>query len=189
MGTGPGAVSRRKTGVIAALSVLLLAATVGACTGPTANSSGIAKPVTTNSAGTARPAARARVTPTIGQARVTGYVKTSLIGQPSGPVSVVVRGASAARLYHIVEGLRAARGFPCAENAQMYQITFTFTSAAAAVDVTGAECGGAVYITSRGKSADRIDIGCTLLSAVRRLLPATATDTQQLNAPCQLPAR
>jgi hypothetical protein len=100
-----------------------------------------------------------------------------------------VHGASAARLYRLVEGLHVAKGLPCAENATMYQIAFTFTSGAATVDVTGAECGGAVYITSRSTSAARTDRGCTLLSAVRRLLPATATDTQRLNAPCQLATR
>jgi len=118
---------------------------------------------------------------------VTGYVKSSLIGQPSGPVSVLVRGASAARLYRLVEGLRLAKGFPCAENAQMYQITFN--SVAATVNVTGYECGGEVDVSSRGKFASRTDKACTLLSAVRRVLPATATATQRLYVPCQLATR
>jgi hypothetical protein len=169
----PGAISWRKTGVIAALSVMLPVASLAACTGPTANSSG-----------TAKPAATARATPVVDQARVTGYVLTSLKGQPSGPVSVVVHGASAARLYRLVEELQVTQGVLCAENPTMYQIAFTFTSGAA-VEVTGAECGGAVVITSRGTYANRTDKGCTLLSAVRRLLPATATDTQRLKAPCQ----
>jgi len=53
-----------------------------------------------------------------------------------------------------------------------------------AFDVAGYQCGGLVSITTDGKIVTRIDRNCTLLSAVRRLLPASAIATQRLNAPC-----
>jgi hypothetical protein len=71
------------------------------------------------------------------------------------------------------------------ENAQLYQITFTAVAGAKrGFEVVGYQCGGLVDLTSDGKTVTRIDRNCTLLSAVRRLLPATATATQRLIAPC-----
>lgn len=126
------------------------------------------------------------------EAQVTGYTSSSLTEGPSGPVSVVLRDGPAARLDQLVNGLRANTGPGCHENARLYQIDFT--GAQGGFDVTGYQCGGLVSVTTvsattvsattDGKIVTRIDRNCTLLSAVRRLLPASATATQRLNAPC-----
>ena len=126
------------------------------------------------------------------EAQVTGYTSSSLTEGPSGPVSVVLRDGPAARLDQLVNGLRANTGPGCHENARLYQIDFK--GAQGGFDVTGYQCGGLVSVTTvsattvsattDGKIVTRIDRNCTLLSAVRRLLPASATATQRLNAPC-----
>ena len=116
------------------------------------------------------------------RAQVTGYATSSVRGQTSGAVSVELDGASAARIDAIVEALpRANLRYICAENAQEYHITF---SADARADVrtgfalTGYWCNNLVVeVPLHGRPVDRIDRDCTLLSAVRRLLPATAVAT------------
>jgi hypothetical protein len=110
----------------------------------------------------------------------------TLTGRPSGPVSVALRGESAARIDQLINGLQVTKlALVCAEEAQLYQITFTVVAGAKrGLDVTGYQCGGLVVITSKGKTLSRTDRNCTLLSAVRRLLPASATATQRLDAPC-----
>jgi hypothetical protein len=163
MSKGAGAVSWRKTGVIAALCVGLAAA-----------------------CGTAQSKDPTQATQSIDQAQVTGYVTSfPSMAQPSGPISVMVHGAPAAGLYRIIKGLRADtdwHGAPCMEEPQLYQITYA--SVAGTVDVAGFECGGFVTITSNGKTTDWTDRNCTLLSAVRRVVPATATATHQPGTPC-----
>jgi hypothetical protein len=160
MSTSAGAVSRRKLGVIAALCLVLAAA-----------------------CGTAQSEGRTQATQSIGQAQVTGYVTSfPSMAQPAGPVAVTVHGAPAAGLYQIIQGLRGSSGADCMENAQLYQITYA--SGTGTVDVAGYECGGFVTITSDGKTTDWTDRNCTLLSAVRRVVPATATATHQPGVPC-----
>ena len=119
------------------------------------------------------------------QALLTGYASSPLNAGPSGPVSVVLRGASAARIDRLVSGLQVTNAPMCVEMPPLYQINFTAVAGAKqGFDVTGYYCGGFVFITSGGKTATRIDRNCALLSAVRRLLPATATATQRLTPPC-----
>jgi hypothetical protein len=120
------------------------------------------------------------------EARVTGYASSPLTSKPSGPVSVMVRDASAARLDQLINGLHVDNQvLVCAEEAQLYQIDFTVVAGAKrGFDVGGYECGGLVVVTSDGKTVLRTDTNCTLMSAVRRLLPATATATQRLSVPC-----
>jgi hypothetical protein len=145
--------SRRKTGVVAAL-VLVLAA---AC-GTAQSASGM-------------------------QAKVTGYTSASLSAQSSGPVSVTVNGASAATLSSLVAGLKPSNGAPCMEEPQLYRIAFT--TAAGTKTVDGYACEGYVTTTSGGSTVKEwSDQHCTLLSAVRKVLPATATATQRTNNPC-----
>jgi hypothetical protein len=97
----------------------------------------------------------------------------------------VLRGASAARLGQLIDGLQADSGPGCADNAELYQITFTAVAGdQQGFAAVGYQCGGMVDMTSRGKTSTLIDRNCTLLAAVRRLLPATATATQRLPAPC-----
>jgi hypothetical protein len=96
-----------------------------------------------------------------------------------------VRDGPAARIDQLVNGLQANTGPGCHENARLYQIDFTGAAGAQrGFDVTGYQCGGLVSITTDGKIVTQIDRNCTLLSAVRRLLPASAIATQRLNAPC-----
>ena len=147
--------SRRNLGVVAALIMLLAAA-----------------------CGTVKSA-----TQSAEQAKVTGYKSASLSASSSGPVSVMVHGASAAGLYQLVAGLKASSGAPCIEEPQLYQIVFT--SAAGSKTVDGYSCEG--YVTSAsGSSAVKewSDQHCTLLLAVRKVLPASATATQKTNNPC-----
>jgi len=119
------------------------------------------------------------------QATVTGYVSSPLTGQATGPVSVVLQGASAARIEQLVTGLQKSVPPLCAENAVLYTIVFTTPKGnKPGFAVTGYQCGGQVLVTSGGTEVDKTDPGCALLTAVRRVLPATAKATQRLLAPC-----
>ena len=118
------------------------------------------------------------------RAQVTGYAASTIRGRTSGAVSVDLDGASAARIDTIVEGLpRANLQYICAENAQEYHITFSADARAGAgvkqgFDLTGYWCNNLVVeVPLHGPTEDRIDRDCTLLSAVRRLLPASAIAT------------
>jgi hypothetical protein len=118
------------------------------------------------------------------RAQVTGYATSTIRGRTSGAVSVDLDGASAARIDTIVEGLpRANLQYICAENAQEYHITFSADAGAGAgvkqgFDLTGYWCNNLVVeVPLHGRTEDRIDRDCTLLSAVRRLLPASAIAT------------
>jgi hypothetical protein len=120
-----------------------------------------------------------------GQATVTGYVSSPVTGTATGPVSVVLQGASAARLDQLVAGLQKTVPPACAENAVLYKIVFTTqTGNKPGFAVTGYQCGGHVLVTSGGTIVARTDRGCVLLTAVRRVLPASAKATQRLTAPC-----
>ena len=116
------------------------------------------------------------------RARVTGYATSTIRGRTSGAVSVDLDGASAARIDAIVDGLpRANLRYICAENAQEYHITFSADAGAGVkqgFDLTGYWCNNLVVeVPLHGRTEDRVDRDCTLLSAVRRLLPATAIAT------------
>jgi hypothetical protein len=141
-------------------------------------------------AATAKPADPARAAKSVDaaqsvdKARLTGYASSPLDAGPSGPVSVVLQGASAARLDQLINGLQKSTGVSCVENAQLYQIDFTHVAGGKrAFDVAGYQCANLVNITSDGKTVTRVDGKCALLTAVRRLLPATATATAQLTPP------
>jgi hypothetical protein len=116
------------------------------------------------------------------RAQVTGYATTSASGHTSGAVSVELDGASAARIDTIVEGLPLANlRYICAENAQEYHITFSANASKGVLQgfaLTGYWCNNLVVeVPLHGLTEDRIDRDCTLLSAVRRLLPARAIAT------------
>jgi hypothetical protein len=119
-------------------------------------------------------------------AEVTGYAASTIDGQTSGAVSVKLNGVSAARIDQLVERLPPASVTSvCAENAQVYRITFTpGTGSRQGLKVIGYRCGDLVVeVPSRGLSSDRVDRNCALLSAVRRLLPARATELQSSGCP------
>jgi hypothetical protein len=116
------------------------------------------------------------------RAQVTGYATSSIRGHTSGAVSVDLDGASAARIDQIVEGLpRANLRYICAENAQEYHISFSADAAAGVKQgfaLTGYWCNNLVVeVPAHGAPMDEVDRDCTLLSAVRRLLPASAIAT------------
>ena len=116
------------------------------------------------------------------RAQVTGYATSGMRGHTSGAVSVNLDGASAARIDTIVQGLpRANLQYICAENAQEYHITFSADAGKGVKQgfaLTGYWCNNLVVeVPLHGLTEDRIDRDCTLLSAVRRLLPASAIAT------------
>ena len=116
------------------------------------------------------------------RAQVTGYATSNVSGRTSGAVSVDLDGASAARIDTIVEGLpRATLQSICAENAQEYHITFSADAGKGVRQgfaLTGYWCNNLVVeVPLHGLTVDRVDRDCTLLSAVRRLLPASAIAT------------
>lgn len=116
------------------------------------------------------------------RAQVTGYATSDVSGRTSGAVSVNLDGASAARIDAIVEGLpRANPQYLCAENAQEYHITFSADAGKGVRQgfaLTGYWCNNLVVVVpSHGLAVDRIDRDCSLLAAVRRLLPASAIAT------------
>lgn len=131
------------------------------------------------------PAARTTTTATAvtgsDRARLTGYASSTIFGQQTGAVSVGLQGASAARLDRLVGGLPPVNSATiCAENWQIYQLTFTAVAGASrGFSVTGYGCGGLVMISTPGKPVSlRFDRDNALLAAVRRLLPASAVATQ-----------
>jgi hypothetical protein len=114
------------------------------------------------------------------RAEVTGYAASNLFAA-TGPVSVRLRGASAARIEQIVEGLpRANLADICNDNLEVYQIAFTAaTGAQRGFDLTGYGCRGLVVETpASGLNRVLIDRNCALLAAVREALPASATVTR-----------
>ncbi len=135
----------------------------------------------------AKPRDRAlQVAPSVDEAQVTGYAGSALDGELSGPVSVVLHGASAARIDQLIKGLPVSNPPGCMESAKLFQIKSTDVAGAKqGIDVAGDYCAGFVFIISYGKTVTRIDRNCALTSAVRRLLPATATATQRGFDACQ----
>jgi hypothetical protein len=169
-------VMAKKNRVSAATSALVLAVSVaGVCLG-----------LEGCTAAAANPKDRGQAAQSVDEARVTGYASSNgLTGVLSGPVSIALHGASAAGIDQLITGLQGNTRPGCMENTQLYQITFTAVAGSKrGFDVVGYQCGGLVDLTSDGTTVTRIDRNCTLLSAVRRLLPATATATQRLTAPC-----
>jgi hypothetical protein len=141
-------------------------------------------------AATAKPAVPAQTAKSVAavqsvdRARLTGYASASVSGGPSGPVSVVLHGASVARLDQLINGLQKWTGVNCMENIQLYQVDFIQVAGAKrGFEVAGDQCANLVYITSGGKTVIRVDGKCALLADVRRLLPATAKATKQLTPP------
>jgi len=122
--------------------------------------------------------------PTVTQATVTGYKTGSPAFESAGPVTVVLHGKTAADLDHILNSLPKGGSMDCVENVLLYNITFALTGSHKTIDVDGYGCVAAVAVTVDGKTTLRTDKGCTLLAAVRKVLPARAVATQQGAAAC-----
>ena len=170
----------KKNRVSAVTGALAVAVAVGAvCLGVEGCTAGTAKPAGPGQAVPSVDAARSA-----DKARLTGYASATVSGGGSGPISVVLRGASAARLDQLINGLQKWTGVSCMENIQLYQLDFTqIAGAKRGLEVAGDQCANLVYITSNGRTVTKVDGNCALLTAVRRLLPATAASTKQLTPP------
>jgi hypothetical protein len=135
----------------------------------------------------ADPAPTAKSVPALQSAdkgRLTGYASATVSGGASGPISVALHGASVARLDQLVNGLQKWTGASCEENIRLYQLDFTQVAGAKhGFDVAGYECANLVGITTNGKTVTKVDGNCALLTAVRRLLPATAVASKQNTPP------
>jgi len=176
----------KRNRVSASASVLaVVVAMAGAALGLTGCAAATARPVEptpgTRSVDVARSIDAAQ---SVDNARLTGYAAATVAGGASGPVSVVLHGTSVARLDQLVKGLPQYTGAGCMENIQLHQIDFTqMAGAERGFDVTGYQCVNLVDITSGGRTVALADGKCALLSAVRRLLPATAKATKTLTPP------
>ena len=136
---------------------------------------GCSAAATADAAGTAPAATRATV---------TGYKSGSPALQSSGPVTVVLRGKTAADLGQVLNSLPEGGTMQCMENVLLYNLTFALPSSHKTIDVGGYACAAAVQVTEDGKSTLRTDNHCTLLAAVRKVLPASAVTTQQDSPAC-----
>jgi hypothetical protein len=126
-------------------------------------------------------------------AEVTGFTSVP-VGPaaglpPSGPVSVRVAGKDASRLARLVSQLPsvAQSQVQCVEPpGLMYQIVFGGGSVAQPKEIVeGYECAGAVTVAVAGKASSwRRDVNCTLIRAVRQVLPGRAKATQSLPIGC-----
>lgn len=78
------------------------------------------------------------------QAKVTGYKSGGLAFQSSGPVTVVLRGTTAAHLDQVLNSLPKSGTMACMENVLLYNITFDLSGSPKTIDVAGYACVAAV---------------------------------------------
>ena len=104
----------------------------------------------------------------------------------TGPVTVRVTGSATSRLAMLVRRLPSVPQVHCEEPLGLiYRIVFhagVIAQSTAVVD--GYECDAAVMVTVAGQASWRRDASCTLLRAVRQVLPARARATQSLAIGC-----
>jgi hypothetical protein len=125
-------------------------------------------------------------------ARVTGFGSVSVPAagsSPSGPVTVRVAGKDASQLAQLVSQLPsiAQSQVHCEEPLGLiYRIVFGAGSVAQSTEVVeGYECAAAVTVSVVGEAISwRRDANCTLIQAVRHLLPGRAKATQSLAIGC-----
>jgi len=121
-------------------------------------------------------------------AEVTGFASVSFAA-PAGPVTIRISGTKASRLALLVSQLPslAPSQVHCEEPLSlMYRIVFDAGSVAQSKAVVeGYRCDAAVTITVTGKTSSwRRDTACTVIRAVRHVLPARAKGTQSLAIGC-----
>jgi hypothetical protein len=123
-------------------------------------------------------------------AEVTGFtsVRIPAAGSaPSGPVTVRVAGKDASLLAQLVSQLPTVSQVQCHEPlGLMYRIAFGAGSVAQSKEIVeGYRCAAAVRVAVAGKAASwRRDANCTLIRAVRHVLPGRAKATQSLAIGC-----
>lgn len=121
---------------------------------------------------------------------VTGFARAGFAGgTPSGPVTVRITAVESGRLAQLVSQLHSVpqSRVHCEEPlGLMYRIVFDSGSAGQSKTVVeGYECDAAVTVTVAGKATSwRRDGTCTLLRAVRQVLPGRAKATQNLDIGC-----
>jgi hypothetical protein len=125
-------------------------------------------------------------------AEVTGFRAVSVPAagsSPSGAVTVRVAGKDASRLEQLVSHLPSVTQSQvnCEEPLGLiYRIVFGASSVAQSKEIVeGYECAAAVTVSVAGEAISwRRDANCTLIRAVRRLLPGRAKATQSLAIGC-----
>lgn len=125
-------------------------------------------------------------------AEVTGFTSVSIPAEgssPSGPVTVRVAGKDASRLAQLVSQLPsvAPSQVHCHEPlGLMYRIVFGAGSVPQSKEIVeGYECAAAVRVAVAGKASSwRRDANCTLIRAVRHVLPGRAMATQSVAIGC-----
>ena len=125
-------------------------------------------------------------------AEVTGFrsVSSPVAGSsPSGPVTVRVAGNDASRLAQLVSRLPSVpqSQVQCEEPLGLrYRIVFGAGSVAQSREVVdGYECAAGVTVAVAGQAISwRRDANCTLIRAVRHVLPGRAKATQRLAIGC-----
>lgn len=123
-------------------------------------------------------------------AEVTGFASIpapAYGGSPTGAVTVRITRTAASRLAVLVDGLPSVppSQLNCAEPpGLMYRIVFGGDTASKTV-VEGYRCDAGVRVTVAGKPGSwRRDANCTLLRAVRLVLPDRARGTRGLSIGC-----
>jgi len=125
-------------------------------------------------------------------AEVTGFTSVSIPAEgssPSGPVTVRVAGKDASRLAQLVSQLPSVpqSQVHCHEPlGLMYRIAFGAGSVPQSKEVIeGYRCAAAVKVAVAGKARSwRRDAHCTLIRAVRHVLPGRAKATQSRAIGC-----
>ncbi len=122
-------------------------------------------------------------------AQVTGFASVPLLSRPAGPVTVRVTGAGASRLALLLGHLRVVTRSQVSCNdppGLMYRIVFGAGLIAKSKTVAESyRCAAGVTIMVAGRPGSwRRDSHCTLIRAVRRVLPARAKATRSLAIGC-----
>lgn len=112
------------------------------------------------------------------RAVLTGFRTISAASGAAGPLSVNLDPTQSARLSAIVDALPLGATAICAEDAELYAIHFQAGSGAT-YTVTGSVCGRAVRLSIDGHAQPLLsDRACSLLDAVRSLLPPSAAGSR-----------
>lgn len=118
--------------------------------------------------------------PTPVTATLTGFRTVSAAFGAVGPVTVALDPQQSARLARLVNALPLGPESFCAEDAEVFSISFVVQNASGgSYQVTGSLCGRAVRLTVDGAARPLLsDAGCSLFDAVRALLPSSAAGSR-----------
>lgn len=123
---------------------------------------------------------------------LVGYRQISAMNASSGAVKLRLPAPVASRLGWLVRGLPTHQAPKCMEDSLLYKLEFRSPAPGAPpYTVEGWSCEAAVQIFTQGRATQfRRDADCSLLDAVKRLVPAAARGTRSGVAGCRtgLPA-